>query len=214
MTRKRKQEDLAPLRTIAMTFAAFIAACATFAKLGSSPVWLTTPLSVVALIALGIGLVLSVYEWLLYRQAGPSKPFPSRRLLLVSIIALTVATAALVVFFKDTASRTASDVHFDHAQGTGPYSVNGTCVNKTCVLYERSAPSAQARKVARLKEGQLLTIVCQTKGEMLVHEGKPASDIWDRLYNPQSGPYVSDYFTNTPATGTFSPRLKRCQAGS
>lgn len=205
----RSPEELALLRTIAVTLATLAVAAAALATKGSAPPWLATALAVVAFLSAGAALWLSILEWRRHGGEGKQKPSRSGWLLLASVLALAAVAGASAWYLRE-ANHQGNDVKFDNTPSLGPYRVNGTCGNRTCVLYERSAPSRRARKVARLREGQLLTITCQTKGEMLVVNGKPASDIWDRLYNPHSGPFVSDYFTNTPATDAFSRGLKRC----
>jgi hypothetical protein len=93
------------------------------------------------------------------------------------------------------------------------YRVNGTCWNHTCVLYERRAPSRSSDIVARLPEGQQLKIACQTRGARVKGPGG-SSSIWNRLNDPRSGPYVSDYFTTTPAVGDFTKGIARCPASA
>jgi hypothetical protein len=108
-------------------------------------------------------------------------------------------------------SSTSEDVRYDPRVGRGPYRVEGTCVIKhTCVLYERRAPSVSSEKVARLHDNKPLTIVCQARGGTVKAPAGGSSDIWDRLYDRRSGPYVSDYFTNTPGDGAFTKSIPRC----
>ena len=51
-------------------------------------------------------------------------------------------------------------------------------------------------------------IVCQTKSGSFVNG---TSDVWDLLSN---NTWVSDYYTNTPVVGNFSPGLSQCGAPS
>jgi len=108
-------------------------------------------------------------------------------------------------------SSATGDVAYDPRIGRGPYRVEGTCaVNHTCVLYERRAPSVTSEKVARLPDRRPLTIACQTRGGSVKAPDGGSSEIWDRLYDRRSGPYVSDYFTTTPGEGVFTRSIPRC----
>ncbi len=85
--------------------------------------------------------------------------------------------------------------------------VVGTCAEGGCGLKERTAPNySSAAQVGVVYDGQELDVVCQTTGEV-VHGKHANSAIWDRLTN---GTYVSDYYTNTPGVGTFSPPIPQC----
>jgi hypothetical protein len=125
------------------------------------------------------------------------------------VAAMIVGGLILAIVVWLTRSDQPRGLPMDTTVGTGPYRVNGTCRNRTCVLYERGAPSVSSEKVARLSENQKLTIVCQVKGG-IVKTPAGSSNIWDRLYNRRSGPYVSDYFTDTPGAGNFTNGIARC----
>lgn len=211
--RSRNATELALNRTVAGALGALVLASLGLATpLGISP-WLKTSLQIVGVIALAVVLVLSLLEWRAARQSAVVVVgrWSRRR---------TVTTAAVIgVMFvvigfavrhgRDDVSAGKSEVPFDRTIGTGPYSVNGTCWNHTCVLYERRHPSTASEKIARLPEGRKLTIVCQTEGAT-VQTPAGSSNIWDRLYDRRSGPYISDYFTTTPAVGGFTNSIARC----
>ena len=55
-------------------------------------------------------------------------------------------------------------------------------------------------------DGQQVDILCQTTGEP-VHGLHATSPIWDKLTN---GTYVSDYYTDTPNVGVYSPPIPHC----
>ncbi len=85
--------------------------------------------------------------------------------------------------------------------------VVGTCAEGRCGLAERSGPGYTSyAQVGGVVDGQEIDIVCQTTGEPVT--GRHAtSAIWDKLTN---GSYVTDYYTDTPGVGAFSPPIPRC----
>jgi hypothetical protein len=88
---------------------------------------------------------------------------------------------------------------------SGPYYVTGTGSNG---LTERAAPSPSATIVGHLANGATVYINCQTSGGSYATGGTPSTDsIWDQLTN---GAYVADWWTTTPAVGTFSPGIPQC----
>lgn len=66
----------------------------------------------------------------------------------------------------------------------------------------RSTPSQQASVIGGLQQGATITIACQTTGTDV-----NGSTIWDRL---NTGGYLSDYYTDTPAIGNWSHGLAGC----
>jgi len=82
---------------------------------------------------------------------------------------------------------------------TGGYQVANTL---GLGVHIRSGPSQQASVIGGLPEGAAIAIACQITGTDV-----NGSTIWDQLI---SGGYLSDYYTDTPAVGTFSPGLTRC----
>jgi hypothetical protein len=205
--------DLAPARTVMATLAAFAGAGAVLTGKSGAPSWISTTLSGISIVCLGTALALSVREWQHARRRRDESLVGAGRagrLLVITTAALVAATAGLIWYFNG--SNHSADVRFDNIHGQGPYQVNGSCLNHTCVLYERRTPSIHSEKLARLREGQALTIACQADGEMLLIRGRPTSHIWDRLYSRNTGPYVSDYYTNTPGVNTYTKGIPRCSA--
>lgn len=97
------------------------------------------------------------------------------------------------------------------APAPGPVSyvhhVVGTCSEGACGLKERSGPGySNYTQVGVVYDGNEIDIVCQTAGQP-VYGLHATSAIWDRLTN---GSYVSDYYTDTPNIGTFSPPIPQC----
>ncbi|MDX2974773.1 hypothetical protein PWY36_36800, partial [Kribbella solani] len=70
-------------------------------------------------------------------------------------------------------------------------------------LWTHSSPTTStATRINLLPEGASILIHCQTYGDSV-----NGSTIWDQL---SSGSYVSDWYTNTPNVGTFSPGIGQC----
>jgi hypothetical protein len=89
--------------------------------------------------------------------------------------------------------------------GFGPYSIVGTASKG---LPERSAPSTSSTLVGTLTNATEVYIACQASAGSYATSGSPAADtIWDQL---TSGLYVADYWVSTPAVGTFTTGLPRC----
>lgn len=90
-----------------------------------------------------------------------------------------------------------------------PYHVEGTETNGSGFVNKCSEPSPCAGKapVGRLREGDLVFIECQLKGERAESSAGDESYVWDRLI---TGEFVSDLFVSTPGEGHFSPGLNRC----
>jgi cutinase len=88
------------------------------------------------------------------------------------------------------------------------FSVSGACSGGHCLLDEWSGPGTGAfGLLGRAREGQRVTVVCQTTGETARAADGTESAIWDRL---STGHFVSDLYLTTPRVGRFSPALKRC----
>jgi surface antigen len=88
-----------------------------------------------------------------------------------------------------------------------PHHVIGTCSEGACGLKKRAGPGySNFAAIAIVYDGNQIDIVCQTTGET-VYGRNAASAIWDRLSDSS---YVSDYYTDTPNVGTWSPPIPRC----
>lgn len=88
-----------------------------------------------------------------------------------------------------------------------PHHVVGTCAEGACGLIERAGPGYSSyAEVGVLQEGQEIDIVCQTIGQPVAGHNA-TSAVWDKLTN---GSYVSDYYTDTPNVGTWSPPIPQC----
>ncbi|MCA1837038.1 MAG: hypothetical protein LC721_12225, partial [Actinobacteria bacterium] len=111
-----------------------------------------------------------------------------RRKGLAMVANVPLVLAGLLIFASGTASADTSGYHIANTQGQG-----GTV---------RSGPSQQTSAIGNLREGAAITIACQTTGTDL-----NGSRIWDKL---DTGGYLSDYYTDTPAVGNFSPGVARC----
>jgi hypothetical protein len=207
--KSRTAEELARRRNVVSTAAALLGGAFGLAVSLAAPRWLKAGLGIAFLAILAAAVVLAVWE---YRVAHPSegaRPRVSRWWLGVGIGLIAILGAA--VLWLGLSGDDRRDVKIDTTVGKGPYSVNGTCYNLSCFLYARERPSVSSRKLARISEGQMLTIACQAKGKAAGILGQGSSMIWDRLNDPNSGPYVSDYFTDTPGRGRFTPGLRRCR---
>jgi surface antigen len=113
----------------------------------------------------------------------------------------------------------AAGIRFIHRKGAQPtppgdpaprvfvHHVVGTCAEGACGLRRRSGPGYSAYAVlGTVYDGQEIAIVCQAMGEAVA--GRNAtSAVWDRL---SDGSYVSDYYTDTPAVGTWSAPIPHC----
>ena len=112
-----------------------------------------------------------------------------------------LASAAIAVFAVPTATAASMAVGQTAAHATTAYLTLG---NPS--LNERSAPSTSAAVVGSLPYHSTIAIACQTTGSSV-----NGSAIWDKL---STGPFVSDYYVNTPNVGTYSPGLPQCTIGS
>jgi cell wall-associated NlpC family hydrolase len=88
-----------------------------------------------------------------------------------------------------------------------PHHVVGTCSEGACGLKKRAGPGyTNYAQVGVVYDGQQIDIVCQTMGQAV--QGLHAtSAVWDKL---SDGSYVSDYYTDTPNVGVFSPPIPQC----
>ena len=211
--RPRTADERGSIRSGAVTFGALAFAGLALATHPSTSEWPTSSLAIAGVVVLAAAFVLSVLELRAAKSSVPvaRKRFRGRLAMAIGVVGLMLAVAGVVTRQDryDASARKADDVPFDRRLGIGPYTVNGTCVNHTCVLYERLAPSAASVRVARLREGQKLTIACQTKGGT-VRTRDGSSNVWDRLHDRRTGPYVSDHFVSTPGLGGFTTSIARC----
>jgi uncharacterized protein YraI/surface antigen len=76
-----------------------------------------------------------------------------------------------------------------------PQATNGT-------VNERSGPGTNYSVVGTIADGSPITISCQTSGSSV-----GGTSIWDQL---SSGPFVSDYYTNTPTIDGFTTTIPQC----
>jgi surface antigen len=74
-------------------------------------------------------------------------------------------------------------------------------------LYERSGPGTNYDHIGWLPEGATIMIACQVISENNV-EGSP---VWDLLTD---GGFVTDFYTDTPVVGNFSPGIARCEVAT
>jgi hypothetical protein len=109
-----------------------------------------------------------------------------KRLAMVAANIPPVLTGLLL--FAGSATADTSGYHVANTQGLG--------------VTVRSAPSQQASATGHLPDGAAITIACQTAGNDV-----NGSRIWDKL---NTGNYLSDYYTDTPQIGDFSPGVARC----
>jgi surface antigen/uncharacterized protein YraI len=72
-------------------------------------------------------------------------------------------------------------------------------------LWERSGPGTGFEQVGWLQEGTTIMISCQVKSESSVN----GSPVWDLLTD---GKFVTDFYTDTPVVGDYSPGIARCEA--
>ncbi|XVQ86457.1 cutinase family protein [Microbispora siamensis] len=84
-----------------------------------------------------------------------------------------------------------------------------TCANGACGLILRSGPSYSTyRKTRVLRDGDVVRIVCQTRGESVSGKDGSSSNVWDRL---AEGDYAPDFYIDTSGmTGAFSPPIPVC----
>lgn len=73
-------------------------------------------------------------------------------------------------------------------------------------LRVRSGPSTSNAVIGAVSDGQSVTILCQTRGQMI-----GSTDIWDRIDSPRG--YVSDAYVWTGYNG-FHPSIPRCDESS
>jgi surface antigen/uncharacterized protein YraI len=71
-------------------------------------------------------------------------------------------------------------------------------------LWERSGPGTAFDQVGWLPEGATIMISCQVKSESTVN----GSPVWDLLTD---GKFVTDFYTDTPVVGDYSPGIARCE---
>jgi serine/threonine-protein kinase len=77
----------------------------------------------------------------------------------------------------------------------------GTCdEGGTCGVKQRTAPYTDAPRLVPndLQDGNTVTVVCQTTGDVRASAGHGSSNVWYRLGN---GAYVNLVYTNLPASG-------------
>jgi len=103
---------------------------------------------------------------------------------------LLAGAVSVLVVLGSAAAAAASGSY--HVANTGGLSLN-----------VRLAPSLGASVVRSLPAGSPVSIVCQTTGS----EVNGVSDIWDEL---AAGGYISDYYTDTPGVGVFTPGIPQC----
>jgi hypothetical protein len=72
-------------------------------------------------------------------------------------------------------------------------------------LYERSGPGTNYSQVGWLPNGATIMITCQVKSNSAVN----GSPVWDLLTD---GEFVTDYYTDTPVVGDYSPGIAHCNA--
>jgi surface antigen/uncharacterized protein YraI len=70
-------------------------------------------------------------------------------------------------------------------------------------LYERSGPGTNYSQVGWLPDGATIMIACQVESNSAVN----GSTVWDLLTD---GKFVTDYYTDTPVVGDYSPGIARC----
>jgi hypothetical protein len=206
--RTRSPEELAHIRTIFASLAGLAAAAVTVSVNRDAPPWLLVLLGLGALFASTVCLV-AILEWRRSRPAGSDAMARKRRAVVAVVATAAVAAGAVLVIVVVPSDEHGTPIPIDRRAGTGPYAVSGSCHNRTCFLYERAQPSLASKKLARIKEGALLTIVCQVRGGKVSVDHR-ASRIWDQLYDRRTGPYVSDLFVDTPAVGRFTKGIPRC----
>lgn len=89
--------------------------------------------------------------------------------------------------------------------GTYAYHV-AFCEGTECEVNLHSGPGYSSYPVVGHKnKGDEVDIVCQEHGEVV--SGNRKTDVWNKL---NSGSWISDYFVDTPAAGTFSPPIPEC----
>jgi hypothetical protein len=79
--------------------------------------------------------------------------------------------------------------------------VVGTCdEGGSCGVKQRNAPYVAAARLVPtdLRDGDAVTVVCQTNGDLRSSEGHGSSYVWYRLEN---GAYVNSVYVNISATG-------------
>lgn len=72
-------------------------------------------------------------------------------------------------------------------------------------LYERSGPGTSYSQIGWLSNGATIMIACQVESNSAVN----GSPVWDLLTD---GKYVTDYYTDTPVFGNYSPGIAHCTA--
>jgi hypothetical protein len=84
-----------------------------------------------------------------------------------------------------------------------------TCANGRCGLNLRAGPGySNYGKIGSFLDGDVIQIVCQTRGESVSGADGSSSNVWDRL---ASGGDVADFYVDTSGmTGSFSPPIPVC----
>lgn len=72
-------------------------------------------------------------------------------------------------------------------------------------LYERSGPGTNYSQIGWLANGATIMIACQIKSDSAVN----GSAVWDLLTD---GKFITDYYTDTPVVGDYSPGIGHCTA--
>jgi hypothetical protein len=89
------------------------------------------------------------------------------------------------------------------------FQVVGTCADGPCGLNIRNGPGYSSyAKIGGVYDGNVVDVICQTRGELVTPGHTPATAVWDQIV--PAGSYVTDAYISTPgrASGTFS--LPRC----
>lgn len=117
-----------------------------------------------------------------------------RRSLLAVLVLLAVGLASLGVYL--------AIVSATHSSATGKYHVYGTCASGECGLNERSKPTVDSRPLGQLRDGEEVSVICQTIGTEVPNPQGGSSVVWDRL---GTGRYVTDVYVDTPPAGVTIP---------
>jgi hypothetical protein len=90
------------------------------------------------------------------------------------------------------------------------YRVYGTCAagaGRTCGLNARLHPTSHSEPRGQLRDGDSVTVVCQTVGEKQTNPNGVSTDVWDKL---ATGAYITDLYLDTPQIGTD---IRACPTG-
>lgn len=113
-----------------------------------------------------------------------------------SRFAVIVVLAALPATFAATAT----------AQ---QFQVVGTCADGQCGLNIRNFPCwSHCTRIGGLYDGNVVDVICQTKGELVTPGLTAATRVWDEI--APAGSYVTDAYINTPGRGSGTFSLPRC----